>query len=37
MPGKSMEMKYLTPGQRKLPYGLKEAIIKKKKKSMKKK
>lgn len=31
MPGQSMEAKYLTPAQReKLPYNLKQAIIKKK-------
>jgi hypothetical protein len=35
MPAKSMEMKFLTAGQRKLPYGLKQAIIKKKMKKMK--
>lgn len=31
MPGESMEMKYLSPAQReKLPYALKQAIIKSK-------
>lgn len=38
MPSESMEMKYLTPAQReKLPYALKQAIIKSKMRGGKKK
>lgn len=36
MPGESLEMKYLTPAQReKLPYALKQGIIKSKMRKMK--